>query len=190
MGGFEMTENWRSVVGYEGKYEVSDQGRVRSVDRLDSRGRRRRGKVMSLRRTTRDHLSISLCADGVSRSFQVHHLVLTAFVGQRPSGSEACHWDDDGANNHLVNLRWDTRSANQLDSVRNGTHHMAGVTECPEGHEYTPANTYRYPGGNRACRECRRIYREVHAEERRQKGREYMRRRRASMKKQANERAA
>ena len=176
-----MSERWLPVPGYEGVYEVSDLGRVRSMDRLDSRGRKRRGRVLSPRKTTRDHRSISLCLNAVSRSFQVHHLVLTAFVGPRPEGLEGCHWDDDPTNNCLSNLRWDTRSANVRDSVRNGTHHMARVTHCPEGHAYTPENTYVYPRGNRACRECRRIYRETHVEERRIKGREYMRRKRAEV---------
>lgn len=174
-----MTEQWRAVVGYEGIYEVSDLGRVRSVDRIDARGRRRRGRSRSLVRQKSGHLTVSLCKDGVHRQFLVHVLVLSAFVGPCPVGMEGCHWNDDGSDNRLENLRWDTRSANVADSVRNGTHHMARVTHCPEGHEYTPENTYRYPAGNRACRECRRLYRELHAEERRAKGREYMRRKRA-----------
>lgn len=174
-----MAETWVPVAGYEGRYEVSDLGRVRSLTRKNSRGRLRQGRLLRPRKTSRDHLSVAFYVDRVRRDFQIHHLVLEAFVGPRPDGMEGCHWDDDPANNSLDNLRWDTRSANVLDSVRNGTHHMARVTHCPQGHPYTPENTYSYPAGNRACRECRRIYREAHAEERRAKGREYMRKRRA-----------
>ena len=43
----QSIEEWRPVSGYEGAYEVSDQGRVRSVDRVDSAGRRLRGRVLS-----------------------------------------------------------------------------------------------------------------------------------------------
>jgi HNH endonuclease len=56
------------------------------------------------------------------RLIAIHTLVLNAFIGPCPPGLEGCHWDDDGTNNKLENLRWDTHSANVLDSVRNGTH--------------------------------------------------------------------
>lgn len=176
-------ETWLPIPGYEGAYEVSDRGRVRSLARLDARGRRRTGKLRSLVRQPSGHFTVALCTNRVQRKFLVHHLVLLAFVGPRPAGQEGCHWDDDPANNHLTNLRWDTRAANVRDSVRNGTHHMARRSHCPQGHEYTPENTYLYPPDDRrACRECRRIYRETHAEERRIKGREYGRRKRAEAK--------
>jgi len=172
-------ERWLPIAGYEEQYEVSDLGRIRSLARLDARGRSLRERELSPRKTTRDHLSVALYRDGIRRDLQVHHLVLEAFIGPRPDGMEGCHWNDDPSDNRLDNLRWDTRRANVLDSVRNGSHSMANKTHCPEGHPYTSENTYVYPAGNRACRECRRIYRELHAEERRAKGREYMRRRRA-----------
>lgn len=172
-------ETWRQIPGYEGIYEVSDHGRVRSMDRIDAAGKRRKGIPRRLSQQTSGHMTIWLCRDRVSQNFLVHHLVLAAFVGPRPDGMEGCHQNDDGSDNRLENLRWDTRAANVRDSVRNGSHHMARKTHCPQGHEYTATNTYHYPAGNRACNECRRIYRETHAEERRIKGREYARRKRA-----------
>lgn len=175
-------EEWRAIPGHEGAFEVSSHGRVRSLSRLDAQGRRRVGKMRRLVRQPSGHFTVALRFNRVRQTFLVHHLVLLAFVGPRPDGMEGCHWDDNPGNNRLENLRWDTRSANCLDSVRNGTHHMARVTHCPQGHAYTPENTYSYPGGNRACRECRRIYRETHVDERRAKGREYMRRKRAANK--------
>jgi hypothetical protein len=114
-----MTEQWKAVPGYEHAYEVSDLGRVRSVARIDSRGHGRKEKLLAPgRANTHGHLSVSLSANGVSRSRYVHHLVLTAFIGPRPDGMGACH--DVPTDNRLVNLRWDTPSANTLDSVRNG----------------------------------------------------------------------
>ena len=50
-----------------------------------------------------------------------HHVVLTAFVGPRPVGTEVCHRDGNPANNRLGNLRWDTRKANHADAIRHGT---------------------------------------------------------------------
>lgn len=179
------SEEWRPVPGYEGCYEVSSIGRVRSLTRPDALGRVRRGKLLSPRRAVSGHRVIALCVNRERRQFLVHHLVLMAFVGPRPDGLDGCHRNDIPDDNRVSNLRWDTRSSNVLDCVRNGGHHMANKTECTQGHPYSPENTYRYPGGNRACNECRRIYREEHREERRAKGREYMRRRRAQLKAEA-----
>jgi HNH endonuclease len=50
---------------------------------------------------------------------RVHHLVLESYIGQRPAGLEACHWDDDKTNNKVFNLRWDDHLANYQDLVRN-----------------------------------------------------------------------
>ena len=172
-------ERWLPVPGYEGKYEVSDQGRVRALDRVDTRGRRRAGKVLAIRRAQSGHGTVCL-HDGGRWQVLVHHLVLLAFVGPRPDGMEGCHWNDDPADNRVENLRWDTRSGNIQDSVRNGTHHMARRTHCPQGHPYDSENTYVHPSGSRMCRECRRQYREDHREQRREVGRAYMRRLRAA----------
>lgn len=154
------TERWLPIPGYEGLYEVSERGEVRSLDRIDALGRLRPGQM---RRPYRDHggyLRVALAADGTKRALAVHHLVLLAFVGPRPTGTEGCHWDGDPENNHLSNLRWDTHGSNMRDSVRNGTHRNAHVTHCPRGHEYAPENTYTDPKGDRRCRKCRRVHQE------------------------------
>ena len=52
----------------------------------------------------------------------VHKLVMLAHVGPCPSGMEICHWDDNGLNNELSNLRYDTPRGNRLDRKRNGRH--------------------------------------------------------------------
>lgn len=177
-----MSEQWKPIPGYEGSYEVSDLGRVRALDRLDTRGRRRVGKLLAPRVQANRRRTVALYVSDKRSDWQIHSLVLEAFVGPRPYGMEGCHWNDDPADNRLANLRWDTRSANIKDSVRNGTHGMANRTHCPQGHQYTPENTYVTPAGSRACNECRRAYREAHREERRAKGREYMRLKRARLK--------
>jgi hypothetical protein len=153
----DMTEEWRAIPGYEGTHEVSSLGRVRALARIDAAGHRRREKVLGQRTISRSgHQAVVLYRGAERRDALVHHLVLAAFVGARPDGLEGCHYDDDPTNNNLRNLRWDTRSANQLDSVRNGTHHWASRTHCAHGHEFSPENTYRYPSGGRSCITCRR----------------------------------
>lgn len=150
-------ELWRPVPGYEGAYEVSSQGRVRSLERLDSRGHKRRGKLLSAGSSGREgRLTVSLADNGAMRTHWVHQIVLMAFVGPRPAGMEACHWNGDPRDNRVENLRWGTRRENTLDRVRHGTHNKVRVTHCPQGHEYTPENTYMHPRGSRICRECGR----------------------------------
>lgn len=154
-----MGEQWKPVVGYEGIYEVSDLGRVRSLDRLDAAGRRVRGRVLKLRRLPNGRPRVALARLGSTVDAYTYRLVLEAFVGPCPPGMEALHWDDDADNNTLPNLRWGTRADNMRDMSRNGRGN-AGREHCPSGHAYTPENTYTYPGArkHRGCRECGRLH--------------------------------
>ena len=120
-----MTEQWRAVPGWEGLYEVSDLGRVRSLDRLTrpggrGRGQRRRGRVLVLRPTAKGYRSVSLCSEAGQRTRLVHHLVLDAFVGTKMPGQECRHLNGDRADNRLVNLAWGTSAENHNDTVRHG----------------------------------------------------------------------
>ena len=154
----QSTENWKPVVGYEGLYEVSNLGHVRSLDRIvmrsDGGARRFRGQIMAT--VTRDtgHVVLTLRRDGGVHLRRVHRLVLESFVGPCPSGMEACHNDGDPANNRLDNLRWDTRSENQNDSVQHGTQRNARKTHCPLGHVLGGANLVETRNG-RECRACK-----------------------------------
>jgi hypothetical protein len=149
-------ETWRPIPGWESLYEVSDLGRVRSLRRMTRAGWRG-GKI--LKPTVRDkygHVQVGLSANGNAINRDVHLLVAAAFLGPPPGSTEICHDDGNGSNNAAANLRHGTRSENILDEVRHGRHRNSRKTHCPANHEYTPANTYTYPDGRRACRECRR----------------------------------
>jgi hypothetical protein len=153
-----MTEAWRDVPGYEGLYQVSDCGRVRSFHRG--------GRVLRVCPNSTGRLGLVLCLNGSQRSFQVHRLVMAAFVGPCPDGMEVCHNDGNHLNNRLENLRYGTRSDNQYDRVKHGTHTSLLRTHCPSGHPYAGENLAFSPngldaGGNpktkRRCRECSRL---------------------------------
>jgi hypothetical protein len=105
-------EIWKAIPGYEGQYEVSDQGRVKSY-RRDHEGR-----FLRPGRMPGGHLSVAL---GRGNSQCVHKLVLLAFVGPAPDKHECCHNNGNPADNRLENLRWGTRRENILDAVRHGT---------------------------------------------------------------------
>lgn len=124
-------ERWLPVVGFEGQYEVSDFGRVRSLNRTISYQTRCRwsgatliahrfcpGKILSPGVCEAGHLNVAI---GRGNSKLVHVLVLTAFVGPRPPGQECLHGDGVPSNNRLTNLRWGTRLENVADSYRHNT---------------------------------------------------------------------
>jgi len=119
-------EAWKDVPGYVGLYQVSNEGRVRSLVRLlpsaVEAGERREKKVLKLLPNRQGRLRVFLSRNGEQEWHQVHRLVLEAFVGPCPEGLEACHFPDrNPENNRLENLRWDTREANRDDQRKHGT---------------------------------------------------------------------
>jgi hypothetical protein len=162
-------EHWRPISGYEGLYEVSDQGRVRSLCRIRARSNGRelpvRERILKPNAQRSGHLGVVLYNNG-RFVVSVHVLVLKAFVGPCPHGMECCHSNGDPADNQLENLRWDTRSANNRDLVLHGNHKQANKTHCIRGHEFTSRNTY--PRGNgRECRACMRIRKRQYRQQKR-----------------------
>lgn len=155
-------EEWRPVPGYEGHYEVSDQGRVRSIDRVvphsDGRQQHRRGVALRPVANASGHLKVRLydARDGRKQWRQIHSLVAEAFIGPPSPGALVLHWNDDPADNRVSNLRYGTYADNQRDAIRNGRNPNAAATHCRRGHAYTVENTYVTKTGERQCRQCRR----------------------------------
>lgn len=142
-------EQWRPVIGFDG-YEVSNLGRIMSF-RRHVRPYLMRGALKSP-----DGYRMVQLRDGISggRLRLVHCLVAEAFIGPRPEGSQVRHLDGDKSNNIVSNLTYGTASENAYDQVRHGVHHVARRTHCPQGHEYSPQNTYIHKLGGRRCRIC------------------------------------
>lgn len=134
-----MTERWLPVVGFEGLYEVSDLGRVRSLDAVQSytskgrvKYRRRVGRVLRPGVMKSGHMVVVLGRAAGSRL--VHRLVLEAFAGPATEVAAWCrHLDDNPANNRLSNLRWGTPNENLEDSYRNGKR-----SRCPSSGRFGP----------------------------------------------------
>lgn len=142
-------EAWRAIPGFDGKYEASNLGRVRSLHR-------RSAFVLKPDVRPDGHLQVAPSVRSVQQTCLVHYLVLLAFVGTRPDGADIRHLNGDPADNQLANLRYGTRSQNKFDDVLHGKHNNARKTHCPSGHEYTEANVYRPPSrpNVRHCRTC------------------------------------
>ena len=119
-----IIEEWKPVVGYEGLYEVSSLGRVRSLDRLvrANSGWRQTGiRYFSPAASGRNKKYKRVLLRNPDKQRLVHQLVLEAFVGPRPEYCEARHLDGDPSNNKLDNLAWGTKAENQADKLKHGT---------------------------------------------------------------------
>lgn len=154
-----MRERWLPIPGYEGNYEVSDRGNVRSVDRIrigtDGIAQKRRGQILRGTIGARDgYRCVNLrTGGGNGRVTPIHRLVLLAFVGPLPPGMVSRHLNGNPTDNRLENLKYGTQSENMHDRVRHGNHFQVNKTHCPREHEYTPENTYRTRKG-RFCKKC------------------------------------
>ena len=122
----KLKEHWREIPGYEGLYEASSLGRVRSLGRwanskLGSQ-QWRPGRVLKLLPNSNEYLCVNfICAAGHRKRRYVHQLVMEAFVGPCPEGMEVCHKDGKRTHNQRRNLRYGTRKSNNADRDRHGT---------------------------------------------------------------------
>lgn len=147
-------ETWRWVPGYEGAYEVSDHGRVRSW-RKWTRGPAPR-YLKPQPHVKYGHRKVMLWSQGAYDNWYVHRLVLAAFVGPMPEGQITRHLDGDPSNNHLNNLAYGTPAENVADAIRHGTVAKGSKSHCKWGHLYDTENTRVTPQGWHVCRKCER----------------------------------
>lgn len=146
-----MSEEWRPVVGFEGRYEVSSTGQVMSLPKPT----RAWPIIMIPQISARGGYPSVALRDGSRRVVRpVHVLMLEAFVGPRPEGFFALHCDDDPMNCTISNLRWGSPSDNSRDAVRNGRHPQARKSHCKRGHELVDENLWVNSRGHRTCRAC------------------------------------
>lgn len=147
-----MSEEWRPIPGYEGRYSVSNLGRVRN----DRRG----GRILrGFQPAGQPRLMVTISSGSVHTRVKryVHQLVLEAFVGPRPAGMpHVRHLNGDALDNRLVNLKYGTVSENAQDAIQHGTNAKLRKTHCARGHEYTPENTRLGEKQQRVCKECQR----------------------------------
>lgn len=158
-------ERWAPIPDWDGLYEVSDLGRVRSLPRVvptrtrwHSRLVERRvgGGILRATPDTHGYARVFLTYRGQRRQLAVHRLVLEAFVGPCPPDMEGCHGPGGQADNRLVNLRWDTRRENAYDRVRHGTHYLVNSPTCKRGHDLAGNNLLADATrqGRRGCLAC------------------------------------
>lgn len=140
-------------------YEISTDGRVRSLDRetITTLGIVKRYKGRELKPATNPYPTVMLTEQGHSLPCRVHVLMCETYYGPRPGpGYEVRHLNGDPTDNRLQNIAWGTKSENAQDTLRHGRHNHYQKTHCKHGHEFTAANTRMDTAGRRVCRECKR----------------------------------
>ena len=120
-------EKWRDINGYEGLYQISSLGRVKSIPR-----QRSRGGILRQTFSGSGYLGVCLCKNGKRRSTQVHRLVAIHFIDNPDNLPEVNHKDEDKTNNEASNLEWATREYNE----NYGTAHERGT----RNHDYAKSS--------------------------------------------------
>ena len=132
-------EIWKPVVGYEGVYSVSSNGRVRRESGVDSMGRKLSSHV--LKSYTDRYVGVHLCKNGKMKNLWVHRLVAEAFLPNPKGLKTVNHKDEIKTNNNVSNLEWMSQPDNNLyngRSMRVGfKHRVPVVLLSPGGHKYT-----------------------------------------------------
>jgi len=109
-------ETWKSIPDYEGYYEISDRGRVRSLEReVKGKGGRTDKRCAKERKTFTTPLGyaiVLLSKEGVKRTFLLHRLIAKSFILNQKGLPEVDHIDRDKTNNTVENLRWVNRKGN------------------------------------------------------------------------------
>lgn len=104
-----MQEIWKDVYNYEGYYQVSNLGRVRSLDRIIPRGYKQtnlKGKILNLNKNNSGYLYVNLCVNNIRNKVLVHRLVAQMFIPNPLKLNCVNHKDENKLNNSVVNLEW------------------------------------------------------------------------------------
>lgn len=112
------SESWVPVPDFEGMYEVSDLGRVRSVSRITNDGKKIRGRILSSKNGRYPCVTLYRC--NIPVNFSIHRLVAQAFIPNPENLPEVNHKDGNKLNNSVCNLEWSTSSDNCNHAIANG----------------------------------------------------------------------
>lgn len=111
-----MKEIWKAIKDYEGKYEVSNLGRVKSLERTSRLNRKIKERILAPREHTGGYLRVQLSR----KDFYIHRLVAETFIPNPENKSQVNHIDGNKRNNRVDNLEWNTPLENNLHAIRTG----------------------------------------------------------------------
>ena len=116
-------ETWKDIKGFEGIYQISNMGRVKSF-KADPNGR-----ILSIKNSKGDYLNIVLCHGNKRRSVKVHRLVAEAFIPNPDNKPEVNHKDGNKQNNRVGNLEWVTRAENHRHALALNPNILKGMVQ-------------------------------------------------------------
>lgn len=120
-----MSEVWKDIVNYEGFYQVSNLGRVRSLDRYDNRGIFHKSQIIKPKEHPRGYYGISLWKEGKQSQFLVHRLVAQAFIPNENDMPDINHRNENKTDNRADNLEWCDKEYNNNYGQHHEKHNSA-----------------------------------------------------------------
>lgn len=124
-----MEEIWKDIEGFEGLYQVSSFGRVKSFDSIDKLDRIRKGRVLKGIKDVKGYLLVNLYKNNIVYTKKIHRLVAEAFIPNSENKPQVNHIDEDKTNNMISNLEWSTSKENINHGTR--TDRMAKTQSIP-----------------------------------------------------------
>ena len=127
-----MEEIWKDIEGYEGLYQVSNYGRVKSLPKIhkttknyNKLGYITKEKILRQRKTQRGYFLVTLYKDQKGKSLYVHRLVANMFILNKDNKPCINHKNGDKKDNKVTNLEWCTYSENMIHAYATGLNHYA-----------------------------------------------------------------
>lgn len=108
-----MKEKWKEIEGFNGRYLISNTGRIKSL-------KRKKERILKLQKGVGNYLQVNLSKNGISKPYRVHRLVAKAFIKNTENKPDINHIDGNKHNNCILNLEWCTKSENMQHAVKTG----------------------------------------------------------------------
>lgn len=153
-------EIWKDIEDYEGLYQISNLGRVKSLERKIKRRNDRiqtvKERILKLNLDKEGYHTVKLHKEGKGKNFKVHRLVALAFISNPDNKLEVNHIDGIKTDNKVTNLEWNTRNENMQHAVDNGLHDQKGSKSNTA--KLTEEQVLEIMDSNSTCRVLAKIY--------------------------------